>query len=103
MDVRRVCSYTDYLVIASGTSDRQVRAIADGIIEAAQKKNLRPLSLEGYEKGHWVLIDYGDVVAHVFYEMTRYAYDLEGLWIDAKRVELAPAKAARRPSRAARL
>lgn len=86
LDVRGLTSYADYFVLATGTSDRQVKAIADAIEEDLKKAGHRSLGVEGYERGHWVLIDFGDVVAHVFYEETRDLYDIEGLWAEAPRI-----------------
>lgn len=88
LDVRELAGYTDYFVVASGTSDRQVSAIADSIEEKMKKAGHRPIGMEGYSKGHWVLIDFGDVVAHVFYDEARAFYDIEGLWADARRMPL---------------
>ena len=86
LDVRGLTSYADYFVVASGTSDRQVSAIADGIEERMKKAGHRTIGVEGYTRGHWVLLDFGDVVAHVFYEEARAFYDIEGLWADARRI-----------------
>lgn len=86
LDVRGLTSYADYFVLATGTSDRQVMAIADSILEEMKKAGYQNLGVEGYERGHWVLIDFGDVVAHVFYEETRDLYDIEGLWAEAPRI-----------------
>lgn len=86
LDVRGLTTYADYFVLATGTSDRQVMAIADSIEETMKKAGHRPIGTEGYTQGHWVLIDFGDVVAHVFYEDTRNLYDIEGLWADAPRI-----------------
>jgi ribosome-associated protein len=88
LDVRGLSSYADYFVVASGTSDRQVAAIADNVDELLRKAGHRPLGVEGYTRGHWILLDFGDVVAHVFYEDARQFYDIEGLWADARRVPL---------------
>ncbi len=88
LDVRGLTSYADFFVIASGTSDRQVQAIADSIEETLKKDGERPIGVEGQQNGHWVLIDYGDVVCHVMYEDARVLYDLEGLWADAPRITL---------------
>jgi ribosome-associated protein len=87
LDVRDLASYTDYILIVSGRSDRQVDAIAQGIVEAL-KERLRPLSREGTRDGQWTLLDFGDVVVHVFYHAMRDYYDLESLWSDAPRVKL---------------
>ena len=80
--------YTDYLVLMSGNSDRHVRALADHIQRELKEQKIRPLSVEGLEASTWVLIDYADVVVHVFQESTRAVYDLDGLWLDASRVPL---------------
>lgn len=86
LDLRQLTSFTDFFVILSGRSDRQVQAIADRIIETLAKKDSKPVGIEGYEGGHWILLDFGPVVAHVFYQETRDFYDLERLWSDAPRV-----------------
>lgn len=88
LDVRGLTSYADYFVVASGTSDRQVSAIADAIEEQMKKAGHRTIGVEGYTRGHWVLLDFGDVVAHVFYEEARAFYDIEGLWADARRIPM---------------
>ncbi len=86
LDVREATSYTDFILIVSGRSDRQVQAIADGIVERMSEEHIKAIGMEG--EGQWVLIDFGDVVVHVFYHPLRDFYDLEGLWIDAPRVML---------------
>jgi ribosome-associated protein len=86
LDLRKLSGFTDFFVIATGRSDRQVQAICDRIDEALAKKKIAPLGIEGYQKGHWVLMDYGSVVAHVFYEEARTFYAIEKLWGDAPRV-----------------
>lgn len=78
--------YADYLVIMTGTSDRHVHAIAMGIEEALKKKRIVPLSIEGLSSAVWVLMDFDDIVVHVFQEETRRVYDIEGLWMDASRL-----------------
>jgi ribosome-associated protein len=88
LEVRELCSYADYILLVSGRSDRQVDAITDGVADAMKKLGVRPLGVEGTDSGHWALLDYGDVVIHVFHHPVRRHYDLEGLWIDAKRVEI---------------
>lgn len=95
LDVTGRVDYADYLVIMTGSSDRHVHAIASGIEEELRKKNHRPLSVEGLGQGTWVLIDFDDVVVHVFQEETRRVYDIEGLWVDARRIEIA--EPSRRP------
>jgi ribosome-associated protein len=86
LDVRGLTSIADYFIICSGRSSRQVGAIADHIERDLRKKKIHPLSVEGKSEGHWVLMDYGHVIIHVFYQETRNFYDLEGLWVDAKRI-----------------
>ena len=87
LDVRGLCSYANYILIVSGRSDRQVDAVSEGIREA-MKQTAGLLGSEGLGSGQWVLMDYGDLVVHVFHHPTREHYDLEGLWIDAPRVEI---------------
>ena len=78
----------DVFLIASGRSDRQVRSIADAVAEAGARAGEKPLGLEGYDEGRWVLIDWADVIVHVFQEEVRGHYDLERLWSDAPHIEL---------------
>ena len=86
LDVAGKVDYADFLVLMTGTSDRQVAALAQGIEDSLRLKNRRALSIEGLPHAHWVLMDYGDVVVHVFQDETRGLYDLEGLWMDARRL-----------------
>jgi ribosome-associated protein len=86
LDVRQLTSITDAFIICSGRSSRQVTAIADHIQTTLKKMGIKPLSVEGKREGHWVLLDYGHVIMHIFYESVREFYDLESLWIDAKRI-----------------
>lgn len=89
LDVRGIASYADYVVIASGESDRQVMAMAENVQQKLKTdENMTPVGFEGMETGQWVLLDYGDVVAHLFYGEVRGHYDLEGLWADAPREAL---------------
>lgn len=88
LDVAGKVDYADFLVLMSGKSDRQVAALAQGIEEALRKKGKRALSVEGLPHAIWVLMDFGDVVVHVFQEDSRQLYDLDGLWMDAKRIPL---------------
>jgi len=78
-----VSDFTDYFLICSGNSQRQVQAIADSIIESLKEDGARPLHVEGQQGGHWVLLDYGDLVVHVFQPEPREFYSLERLWADA--------------------
>jgi len=89
IDVKGHCSYTDAILIVSGESDRQVQAIGDRISREMRDRGWKPLSLEGGRgRGGWVLLDFGDVVVHVFREDLREFYDLEGLWVDAEKDEI---------------
>ena len=83
LQVEKVSDFTDYFLICSGTSERQVQAIADAIQERMREEQVRPLHVEGYNRGQWVLLDYGDFVVHVFQEEPRRFYSLERLWGDA--------------------
>ncbi|MBW2608571.1 MAG: ribosome silencing factor, partial [Deltaproteobacteria bacterium] len=87
LDVRDLTSVADAFIICSGSSNRQVTAIAEFIQKELKKVGIKPLSVEGKKEGHWVLLDYGHVIIHVFYESVRNFYDLEGLWVDAKRIK----------------
>ncbi|MFP6654435.1 MAG: ribosome silencing factor [Myxococcota bacterium] len=98
LDVRKLTSYTDTFVILGGRSDRQVRAIADAIVQALKQDNDQPLGVEGLDDGNWVLIDCNDVIVHVFDPETRERYDLERLWRDAPRLELGIEPDPSRPS-----
>jgi ribosome-associated protein len=86
LDVSGLTSLADSFIICSGRSNRQVTAIADYIRTDLKKQGVAPLSVEGLQEGHWVLMDYGDIVIHVFYDDVRRFYDLEGLWSDAPRI-----------------
>lgn len=89
LDVRDLSTLTDYLLIASGRSDRQVQAIAENIkTEFKHHHNVLPLAVEGMDKGRWILLDYGDIMVHVFQQPVREFYDLEGLWSEAPEVAL---------------
>jgi len=90
LDVRGMTSYADYFVVGSGESDRQVSAMAEHVLtKLKETENLRPIGHEGMETGQWVLLDFGEVVAHLFFSEARSHYDLEGLWADAAREKVA--------------
>ena len=78
-----VSDFTDYFLVCSGASERQVQAISDAVEERLKGEGVRPLSIEGYNHGQWVLLDYGAFLVHVFTEVTRRFYGLERLWGDA--------------------
>ncbi|HEX3127813.1 MAG TPA: ribosome silencing factor [Thermoanaerobaculia bacterium] len=83
LHLEKVSDFTDYFLICSGTSERQVQAIADAVQERMREERVRPLHVEGYNRGQWVLLDYGDFVVHIFQEEPRRFYSLERLWGDA--------------------
>jgi ribosome-associated protein len=88
LDMRGLTSIADVFIVCSGRSNRQVSAMADHIERELRRQKIKPLSVEGAAEGQWVLMDYGHVVIHVFYESVRQFYDLEGLWSDARRIPL---------------
>ena len=83
LHLQKISDFTDYFLICSGTSERQVQAIADAVQEKLREGRVRPLHVEGYNRGQWVLLDYGDLVVHIFQEEPRRFYSLERLWGDA--------------------
>ena len=87
LDVRKISDFTDYMVIATGTSNRHVQSSADKVVETLRGHGVRPVGIEGKQLGDWVLIDLGDVVVHIMREQTRDFYNLEKLWSDAKLVK----------------
>ncbi len=89
LDIRGLTSFADTFVLLTGRSDRQVRAIADAIVHTLQASDATPLGTEGFDEGHWVLIDCNDVVVHVFDSETRELYALDRLWSDAPEIDLA--------------
>jgi ribosome-associated protein len=87
LDVRGISPVTDFFILATGTSTRQMRSVADEIAELGQKHTYAPLSTNGYEGSSWILVDFVDVVLHIFSNDARTYYDLDNLWGDAQRVE----------------
>jgi ribosome-associated protein len=83
LHLEKVTDFTDYFMICSGNSERQVQAIADAVQERMREERVRPLHVEGYNRAQWVLLDYGDFVVHIFQEEPRRFYSLERLWGDA--------------------
>ena len=83
LDLDEISEFTEFFLLCSGTSERQVRAIADAVEENLRQQGARPLHIEGYEHGQWVLLDYGDFLVHIFSESMREYYRLEQLWADA--------------------
>ena len=88
LNIKNVTSFADYTVICSGTTDRQVQSITSSIEESMKKAGTLPLGIEGEKGGRWVLMDYADIVVHVFYEPVREFYDIERLWSDAPKMEV---------------
>lgn len=89
LDVRGISSFADYFVVMSGRSTRHVQGLAQAIDQELRHKKVSSETTEGYNEGRWVLLDYNDVIIHIFYSETRSFYDLEKLWHDAPRVEVA--------------
>jgi len=92
LDVRDVVSFADTFLILTGRSDRHVQAIADAVVEALGASGEKPLGVEGTEEGRWALLDFGDLIVHVFQREVREAYALERLWSDAAEIRLAGAR-----------
>lgn len=88
LDVQGISSFTDYFVIMNGRSSRHVQGIAEAIEAELHSKRIKASQAEGLQDGMWVLLDFDDVVVHVFYYEQREFYNLEGLWHDAKKVEI---------------
>jgi ribosome-associated protein len=88
LDLRKAAGFTDYFVLASGNNARQVRAIADAVIDALSAAGAKPAHVEGYDRSEWILLDYFDFIVHVFAPETRTFYGLERLWGSAERVEV---------------
>lgn len=86
LKVKGLCGFADYFLISSGSSHRHVLALAQHLQEVLSRVGLKPLGVEGLEDGNWVLLDYNDVVVHLFLQPLREFYDLEGLWAEAARL-----------------
>jgi len=87
LDVRNLSPVTDFFVLATGTSPRQMRTVADDIEEMGDGRNFRPIARSGYEGDTWILTDYVDVLVHIFSDEARLFYDLDNLWGDARKLE----------------
>ena len=94
LDLRGISTVTDFFIVCSGTSDTNVRAIADAVEEALKKEGRPPLGVEGRQEKSWILLDYVDFVVHVFQHEKRLAFSLENLWEDAKRIPVESAETA---------
>ena len=88
LDVKGISPVCDYFVLASGTSTRQMRTVADQIVEIGEKHNSKAIHTDGYDGESWILVDFVDVIVHLFSDEARAYYDLDNLWGDAKRVEV---------------
>ncbi|MEJ5349576.1 MAG: ribosome silencing factor [Desulfosoma sp.] len=88
LDVSKITTLADYFLICSGRSSRQVQGIAEAVQTRLRELGVRPLGVEGEREGHWVLLDYGDVIMHIFYQPIREVYDLESLWSEGAVVPL---------------
>ncbi len=88
LDLRKITSICDYFIITSAASSRQVKSIADEVQDELEKGDIELLRKEGYNQGRWVLLDYGDIVIHIFHEEDRQFYNIEGIWKDAIRVPI---------------
>jgi len=88
LDMQKVSSFCDYFVISSAGSFKKTKAIAAHIRDSLSKRKIKPHHVEGEREGQWILLDYGDVVAHIFYEEVRQFYGLERLWGDAEQIEV---------------
>ncbi len=87
LDVGKIASFTECMIIASGTSTRQVKALADRVVETCKEAGVRPLGVEGEREAHWILVDLGDIVVHIMDPETRDFYQLEKLWALAEQTE----------------
>ena len=90
LDVKGVSSMTDYFVVAEGTVERHVKALANIVMELFREKNRKPVHTEGEKEGDWIVLDYGDVIIHLFIPDLREKYALEQVWKEGKVVELSP-------------
>lgn len=86
LDLRQAAGFTDFFVVCSGGNSRQIRAIADGVIDTLAARGVKPAHVEGYDRSEWVLLDYFDFVVHIFAPETRMFYGLERLWGNAERI-----------------
>ena len=89
LDLRELASFTDYFVICTGTSHKQLGTIADEVEKSLREAGRRPIHMEGYPRGEWILMDYVDFVVHIFTSTSREYYDLERLWGDAEKLAVA--------------
>ena len=88
IDIEKISTLADYFIIASGTNRSQVQAMAEAVEEELQKQDIHPKNVEGYQSANWILMDYGDIVLHIFDEENRLFYDIERIWKDGAPAEL---------------
>ena len=88
LDLRPLTSFADFFILCSGSNQRQIQAICDEVLKVMKLRGERPNSLEGYENAEWILVDFGDLLVHIFSEKSRTYYDLDRLWRDAAQVEV---------------
>lgn len=88
IEIKDLTTLGDYFIIASGASNTQVRALADAVEDGMSKRGIEPRRTEGYQSAVWIVLDYGEVIVHIFHEQTREFYSLERLWADAPQIEL---------------
>lgn len=88
LELKGITTIADYFVICSGENTTQVRAIADNVRTELKEGGIIPLSVEGLKHAHWILIDYGDIIVHIFLDETRAYYELEKLWLDAPLIKI---------------
>jgi len=93
LDIGAISSFTDHFIICNGTNQRQTQAIAGAVEDALREEGLRPLGIEGMQKGEWILMDYGDLIIHIFSPEKRAFFDLERLWKTAPRLAVPEAAA----------
>jgi len=92
LELKEICSFTDYFVICTGTSTRHTQAICDAVVEELEKSGLSPSHVEGYSRAEWILLDYLSFVVHIFSSQARHFYELERLWKNARRIAVAEAE-----------
>ncbi len=93
LELKEICSFTDYFLICSGTSTRHTQAICDAIVEELKRSGVAPAHVEGYPRAEWILVDYLSFVVHIFSAQARHFYELERLWKNAKRIAVEEANA----------
>ena len=88
LDLRKAAGFTDYFLLCTGNNPRQIRAIADGVMEALAEDGVKPAHIEGYDRSEWILLDYFDFIVHIFAPETRTFYGLERLWGNADKLDV---------------